>query len=162
DGLLTSFHRSDAWSIAPGSPTVRVFPAGYTETGKWFLGGAFLQLVYSPLKQISVTAGARYDTFQGEADPKFTPRVGVVYKPMDLLAVKALYGQSYLAPMWAHKRASDGNFQGNPLLKPETFDGFDFIVSYGEKKASATLDLFYNHVEGVINSVRVEPTNPQN
>src|SRR6185436_15632330 len=32
--------------------------------------------------------------------------------------------------------------------------GVDFIVAYGSKKASATVDAFYNDVNGLINSVR--------
>jgi outer membrane receptor for ferrienterochelin and colicins len=154
DGLLASFHRSDAWSIGAGSSTVTVVPSGYTQPGKWFLGGGFVQAVANPYKPLTLTVGARFDTFQNEAKSQLTPRLGLVYKPTDQLAVKALYGRSYLAPMWAHKRANDGNFQGNPNLKPETFEGVDFIVAYGSKKASASVDAFYNDVNGLINSVR--------
>jgi iron complex outermembrane receptor protein len=154
DGLLASFHRSDAWSIAGGNNTVTVVPNGYTQPGKWFLGGAFLQAVLNPWKPLTLTVGARFDTFQKEADPQLTPRVGLVYKPFDQLAIKALYGRSYLAPMWAHKRANDGNFLGNPDLSPETFEGVDFIVAYASKHATASVDAFYNNVKGLINSVR--------
>src|SRR5207249_4036710 len=108
DGLLATFVRSDSWAVTGN--TVTYTPSGYTQPGKWFLGGAYLQGVITPWKQISLTLGGRYDTFQKEANPRLTPRLGLVYKPIDSLAFKALYGQSYLAPMWAHKRANDGNF----------------------------------------------------
>jgi iron complex outermembrane receptor protein len=154
DPMLSTFYRSDAWSIRPNADRIDVFPNGYTQPGKWFLFGGFAQLVYSPVKQVTLTAGGRYDTFQGEADAKFTPRVGVVYKPWDYLAAKVLYGQSYLAPMWSHKRANDGNFQGTPNLRPESFEGGDFIVQYGTKRTTASVDVFYNKVTDLINAVR--------
>ena len=161
DGLLARFYRSDAISTtAAGQVLLR--PQQYTEPGNWFLGGAFAQMVYSPSKLIDLTLGARYDTFQDEADPRLTPRMGLVVKPLDALAVKLLYGQSYLAPMWAHTRANDGNFFVDPTVKltPETFTGYDLIVSYGDKKASATADFFYNEVKGLINGVNVPAPSP--
>jgi outer membrane receptor protein involved in Fe transport len=151
DGLLASFFRSDAVSVMDGK--LVLVPQGNTETGRWFLGGAFVQAVYSPARPLSLTLGARYDTFQNEADPKLTPRLGVVYQPLADLALKALYGRSYLAPMWAHKRANDGFFVGNPALAPESFEGLDFIAAYADRRGSATVDVFYNRVEGLINSV---------
>jgi outer membrane receptor protein involved in Fe transport len=86
--------------------------------------------------------------------------LGAVFKPIDQLAVKLLYGQSYLAPMWAHTQANDGNFYGNPALKPETFENIDFIVAYQDKKFNASADLYYNYFTGLINSVRFDPTSP--
>jgi outer membrane receptor protein involved in Fe transport len=160
DGLLASFYRADAWSIPAGGSKVEVTPNGYTKPGKWFLGGAFAQAVWSPIKQISLTGGARLDTFQGQADPEVTPRLGLVYKPSESLAVKALYGRSYLAPMWAHTQANDGNFIGNPNLNPQRFEGADFIVAFSNKWVNASLDLFYNQVTGLINSVRQQDIDP--
>jgi iron complex outermembrane receptor protein len=152
DGLMASFYRSDSWGVTNNQ--VVVTPNGYTEPGKWFLGGAYLQTVISPWKQLSLTLGGRFDTFQAEAKPQITPRLGLVWKPLDTLALKALYGRSYLAPMWAHKRANDGNFVGNKDLKPETFEGWDFVLAYSDKRLVLTVDGFYNKVNGLINSVR--------
>jgi outer membrane receptor for ferrienterochelin and colicin len=153
DGLLARFSRSDAVSTSGANVLLR--PSGYTEPGNWMLGGAFAQMVFTPVKQVDLTLGARYDTFQNEADPRLTPRMGLVVKPMADAAIKFLYGQSYLAPMWAHTRANDGNFFVDPNLKlqPETFTGYDLIFSYGNKKASVTADLYYNEVRGLINGV---------
>jgi outer membrane receptor protein involved in Fe transport len=151
DGLLASFFRSDAVSVVDGK--LVLIPRGNTTTGRWLLGGTFVQAVYSPTRPVSLTLGARYDTFQNEADPKVTPRLGVVYQPLAGLAIKALYGRSYLAPMWAHKRANDGFFVGNAKLQPESFEGLDFIVAHADRRGSATVDLFYNRVQGLINSV---------
>jgi outer membrane receptor protein involved in Fe transport len=184
DGLMARFYRSDA--ITSQTPSlmgnnILLRPMSYTAPGNWFLGGAFAQAVFTPVQQVAITAGARFDTFEDEADARLTPRVGVVVKPVDALAVKLLYGQSYLAPMWAHTRANDGNFfvssvcatlppasrPGNcdPNLKltPETFTGYNMIVAYGDKKANVTADFFYNKVEGLINGVNFTPMpNPEN
>jgi outer membrane receptor protein involved in Fe transport len=127
-------------------------PEGYTSTGRWFLGGGFLQAVWSPSRVLSLTLGARYDTFQGEAHPELTPRAGLVLKPLDALAIKLLYGHSYVAPMWAHKRANDGTFIGNPGLAPESFNGVDLIAAYGYQRLVASVDFFFNKVEGLINA----------
>jgi iron complex outermembrane receptor protein len=150
DGLLASFYRSDAVTVQ-GDQLVLI-PEGNTTTGWWFLGGAFMQAVYAPRKFLSLTTGLRYDTFQNEAHAKLTPRLGLVYRPLPALALKTLYGRSYLAPMWAHKRANDGVFIGRPDLDPESFEGADFIAAYGDRRGSATFDLFYNRVTGLINS----------
>jgi outer membrane receptor protein involved in Fe transport len=151
DGLLASFYRSDAVTIMGGE--VVVTPQGYTALGRWFVGGAFLQAVWSPWRPVALTAGLRYDTFQREADAELTPRLGLVLKPMDALAVKLLYGRSYLAPMWAHKRANDGDFLGSPDLMPESFTGLDLVVAHGDRRGTASVDFFYNAVDGLINSV---------
>ncbi|HEY0708630.1 MAG TPA: TonB-dependent receptor [Polyangia bacterium] len=151
DGLLAGFYRSDGVAIVDGR--VLVTPQGYTPTGHWFLGGAFAQAVWSPAPPLTLTLGARFDTFQKEADPELTPRLGIVYKPLDAMAVKILYGRSYLAPMWAHKRAQDPNFQGNSALNPESFEGYDLVVAYGDKRLSGTIDLFYNKVDDLINGI---------
>jgi outer membrane receptor for ferrienterochelin and colicins len=158
DGLLSSFYRSDAVTIV-NNDTVVLTPSGYTTPGRWFLGGAFAQAVFSPFRWASLTVGGRFDTFQKEAKPRLTPRVGLVLKPVETLVIKALFGQSYLAPMWAHKRANDGNFVGNPDLAPESFTGVDFIVAYGSKRLSISIDLFYNSMIGLINAAPVPGTN---
>jgi iron complex outermembrane receptor protein len=160
DGLLATFYRSDAVSVM--GDRVVLTPDGYTTTGHWFLGGTFLQAVWAPWKALTFTLGGRYDTFEKEASARFTPRLGMVYRPTELLALKVLYGRSYLAPMWAHKRANDGNFVGNPSLNPETFEGLDLIAAYGDRRGSASIDIFYNSVDGLINSVRQPGSNLYN
>jgi outer membrane receptor protein involved in Fe transport len=151
DGLLATFYRSDAVTVMNGH--LVLIPEGNTAPGWWFLGGAFLQAVCAPWRPLSFTLGLRYDTFQNEAHPEVTPRLGLVYRPLSALALKALYGRSYLAPMWAHKRASDGVYFGSPGLDPESFEGADFIAAYGDRRGSATIDVFYNQVTGLINAV---------
>lgn len=102
--------------------------------------------------------GARFDTFQNEAKPQLTPRLGLVFRATDELIVKALYARSYLAPMWAHKRAGDPNFIGNPDLAPENFEGGDLILTYHRPRAfSVTADVFVNQVKNLINAVRLDP-----
>jgi iron complex outermembrane receptor protein len=158
DCLLARFYRMDSITIDNGE-VVRLFPNGYAQTGHWLLAGLFAQAVYSPLKTVTITAGARFDTFEHEADPKLTPRVGVVWRPRDQLSFKLLYGQSYLAPQWAHRRAGDFDFMGNPNLKPETFRGGDAIAMYQGKRLAASLDLYLDRVDGLINAVRDSTSN---
>jgi iron complex outermembrane receptor protein len=151
DGLLAIFYRADA--VRSAGDHLELIPGGYTPNGSWFLGGTFLQTVWSPAESFTLTVGARYDSFQKEAASQLTPRAGLVWKPAEVLALKLLYGRSYLAPMWAHRRSNDGYFIGNPALRPESFHGSDLVVAYGDKRATATVDFFADRMSGLITAV---------
>jgi outer membrane receptor protein involved in Fe transport len=151
DGLLSHMYRNDQLAIAGAQ--AQLTPHGYTPPGRWLLAGLFAQLVYAPTRQLSVTAGGRFDTFDGAADPRVTPRLAVVWRPRESLALKLLYGESYLAPEWAHRRSREPQFLGNAGLRPEVFRGSDAIVMYQGQGLALTGDLYLNQVQDLINSV---------
>ena len=151
DGTLADFYRSDGVTLT--STTYTVTPDGNTKKGTWYLAGYLAQAVWSPLEPLSITVGGRYDTYEGEASPQFTPRAGAVYHPTEPSTIKALYGTSYLAPMWAHKNSGNPSFVGNPSMEPERFTGVDLIYSYETKRWKASADAFYTRVKDLITAV---------
>ena len=74
-------------------------------------------------------------------------------RPADELALKLLYGESYLAPEYGHRLSNDPEFIGNPNLKPETFRGGDLITMYQTRRTELMADLYLNEVRRLINSV---------
>jgi len=124
------------------------------DSGLWLLTGVLGQVIYSPLSNLEFTLSGRFDAFQGVAKPRFTPRAGVVYKPLDGLVAKLLYGQAYLSPEWDHiKSSTAGNaFLSNPNLKPEDFEGYDLILEWSWQNLRANLNLFKDRTQGLISS----------
>lgn len=78
-------------------------------TINYFNIGGFLQAQYAPVKQLSFTLAARYDN-NSRYGSSFTPRLGMVYKPLSTTTVKLLYGSAYLAPSPSDTYAQSGSF----------------------------------------------------
>jgi len=159
DGLLASMYRTDRFNIvstttSPGQAVV-ITPQGYAPSGHWSVLGLYGQAVWSPLRSLAITAGARYDVFLfgDKADARPTPRLGVVYRPLDEVALKLLYGESYLAPEYGHRLSKDPEFVGNRNLAPETFRGGDLIALYQHRRLALMVDLYGNRVDRLINVV---------
>ena len=153
DGNYTKFLQSMGHSLLDGKNIS--LSAHYVNTGKLFFNGLFAQGVWKYKKLLSVNLGFRFDAFDDMADPAFTPRVGLIYHPIGELSLKLLYGRSFLAPQWAHQETStdvNQDFQANPDLKPEIFDGVDFIVDYSFNKLNVYVDGFYNKVSDIISA----------
>jgi outer membrane receptor protein involved in Fe transport len=157
DGLLASMYRTDRFNIvnttaSPGQAVV-ITPQGYAPSGHWSVLGLYGQAVWSPLRSLAITAGARYDLFLfgDKADARPTPRLGLVYRPLDEVAVKLLYGESYLAPEYGHRLSKDPEFVGNRNLAPETFRGGDLIALYQHRRLALMADLYGNRVDRLIN-----------
>jgi outer membrane receptor protein involved in Fe transport len=159
DTTLAHIFHSDAFNIASGNTVGSLVPSGAAKTGLWPMFGLLAQLVWKPLDWMTITAGGRFDYFHEEADPQFTPRAGVIFRPRDDLSIKLLYGMSYLAPMWAHKRSGISTFQGNPDLGPEVFHGVHLVGMWDFRKVlSTTVDVYYAELGGLINQVPVAGT----
>jgi outer membrane receptor protein involved in Fe transport len=159
DGLLASMYRTDRFNIVnipePPGQAVVITPQGYAPSGHWSVVGLFGQAVWSPIRSLAVTAGARYDVFlfADKADAHLTPRLGLVYRPRNELALKLLYGESYLAPEYGHRLSNDPEFVGNKNLAPETFRGGDLIALYQQRWLALMGDVYINRVDRLINAV---------
>lgn len=138
---------------------IRVFYQNY---------GGFLQSVWKPSNQISVTTGLRYD-YNTRFDPTFNPRAGFVWKPGERWTLKAMYGRAYLAPspQYMYDRygslAYDANsdtysallFQlPNEKLNPQTVNTYELNTRY---RWNSDLVLwagaYFSHVKGIISPV---------
>lgn len=110
--------------------------------------GSLLQLQLKEWDRLHATLGARYDHNTRYGD-SVNPRVGVVVRPADRLAVKLNYGESFVAPspfrthlhFGAFVPATNGLGQvtglksfffelPNPGLRPEKLRAWDAEVSY--------------------------------
>ncbi len=162
DLLLSDFRSSWTISVSADGNTLMATP-NRMNTSTWLLSSALAQAIWSPLANLQLTVSGRYDMFQDMAKPRFTPRAGVVYKPLEALAVKLIYGQSYLSPQWAHVKSSQLNnaFLANSDLTSETFEGIDAIIAYEKSNLSAELDFFHNKVNGLISASKIAGTNTQ-
>jgi outer membrane receptor protein involved in Fe transport len=74
--------------------------------------GNYLQLQYALAKPLSFTLGARYD-INSRYGKNFTPRLGLVYKPLGSTIIKVLYGRAFLAPNTSDFYAQWGSFVTN-------------------------------------------------
>ncbi len=151
DGNYTRFLQSMGHSLPDGEQITMT--ANYVNTGDLFFNGLFAQGIWNCDKLLSVNLGLRFDTFDSQGKPAFTPRFGIIYHPVQELSLKLLYGRSFLAPQWAHvETVEDAGkiFQSNSDLEPEIFEGFDLIADYSYDKLNVYLDVYYNKVSDII------------
>jgi outer membrane receptor for ferrienterochelin and colicins len=62
---------------------------------------SFLQLEWLPLDEVSVLPGIRFDRFKANniaAEQQLSPKIGVNYRPIDEVAVRASYGSGFKVP----------------------------------------------------------------
>ncbi len=113
--------------------------AGYEREIKSF----FCQLKWGAVKEtLYLLAGGRYDDYSDFGN-QVTPRVGVIYLPIPEMSLKLLYGRAFRAPAALELKGS-GIQKGNPDIKPETIDYYEFISIYKGKNAKANLTVFYS------------------
>lgn len=110
--------------------------------------GSFLQLQHKEWDRLQATLGARYDHNTRYGD-SVNPRVGVVVRPVDKLAVKVNYGEAFVAPSPDRSHLHFGSFVPaknglgqvtglksfffelpNPGLRPEKLRAWDAEASY--------------------------------
>ncbi len=105
--------------------------------------GAYAQAKITPIEQIDVVLGLRYDNnslFGGV----WNPRAGIVIEPFEGFIIKSFYGQAYLEPT---ARALYGGWAGsssNVNLKPERIMTIEESVSYSKGNFSNSINYFYN------------------
>jgi outer membrane receptor for ferrienterochelin and colicins len=162
DSLWAKFIVGDRVDITT-STLYTIGPKQFTPNGTWPVHGIFVQGEWSPLDDLSFLGGGRYDVFGDVSDPavpgkhrdfhKLTKRFSAVYRPRRDLSVKAMYGESFLAPMWMQIYSGNLAFYGNPDLEPESSNSVNLILNYEDRrKVSATLDVFSTQVKNLINS----------
>jgi outer membrane receptor protein involved in Fe transport len=133
----------------------------------YFNIGSFFQAQYAPVKQLSFTIGARYDdnSLYGSS---FTPRLGMVYKPLPFTTVKFLYGGAYLAPSLSASYAQSGSFNTadsgrtyhssslllpNPKLHAIRSHNFELnIRQYITDNFTVTADGYYTTSNGLLST----------
>ncbi len=76
------------------------------------------------------TTGVRYDHFSDFGDTT-NPRLALVWAATDKITTKLLYGKAFRAPAFSELFATSNPVAlGNPNLKPETIDTYEFALSH--------------------------------
>ncbi len=130
-------------SINIFNPNYDAFPAPDPETIDFFNNddvtndrlGIYLQDKIDLLDNLILLAGLRYDTFDqtitnnlnntevSQNSDALTPRIGIVYQPIEAISLYTNYSQSFNPKPFLYNRSADGS-----LLEPETGEGFEVGV----------------------------------
>ncbi len=79
-------------------------------------------------EMLFAVVGLRGD-FYSDFGGQFTPRGGLIFKPTDHSAIKALYARAFRAPVAGELKGAGGTVAGSEDLSPETIDTFELIYS---------------------------------
>jgi len=71
--------------------------------------------------------GGRVDDYSDFGLQK-SPRLGLVYQPVDNGALKLLYGQAFRAPSASERNGNTNTVLGNPGLRPEVIDSLELLA----------------------------------
>ena len=115
--------------------------------GTNFISALFVQDEYKLNKNMSITAGLRFDRYQKkdgyykdskvdlkhaeESYTQLSPKLAFTYTPDDNTTLYASYGRSFKAPtlyQLFRDASNDTGYKANPGLKPETTDSFEIGV----------------------------------
>ncbi|TAN49727.1 MAG: TonB-dependent receptor [Methylococcaceae bacterium] len=135
--------------------------------------GTYLQWSANWTSMLSTTAAIRYDG-NSIYPNTVNPKLGLVFKPVDKVVAKLLYGTAFLAPSPMFSREHYGSFSGqqnaqgqysgdffnipNPALKPETIDTVEFNTDYQiTDQLTLGVSAYANWLDGII-SPTLTPT----
>jgi len=100
------------------------------------------------------TAGARYDHYS-DFGGTFNPRLALVWEPRSDLRTKLLYGRAFRPPSFAEQHQKNNpSALGNPDLKPETINTYEWVVDCRPtKRIHTSMSLFYYKIQDLIDRV---------
>ena len=128
--------------------------------------GIYLQDKIDLLDNLILLAGLRYDTFDqtitnnlnntevSQNSDAVTPRIGIVYQPIEAISLYTNYSQSFNPQPFLYNRSVDGS-----LLEPESGEGFEVGVK-GEivpNRLAATVAYFNITKENVVTEDAFNP-----
>ena len=166
--------------VGPDLYPVRDFPISDTRAS-----GVYLQDELR-LGRWIVTPGVRFDCYELTPHPdsvfvadnpgvtparvkdeNVSPKLGVVFRPRDTLAIFASYNYGFRAPPYADVNVGFTNLAAgyttvpNPDLEPESSDNFEAGVKYSVEGLRFDFSAFYNTYQDFIQSFATIGTNPQ-
>ncbi len=128
--------------------------------------GIYLQDKIDLADNLIFLAGLRYDTFDqtiknnltntedSQDSDAVTPRIGIVYQPIEAISLYANYSESYNPKPFLYNRSADGSF-----LEPEEGEGYEVGIKAEiiPNRLAATLAYFNITKENVATIDRVNP-----
>ena len=109
------------------------------------------------LSNLALTAGVRYDAYQGyiaRQKHRVTPRTALVYEPMRGSVIKLLYGQAFRVPNSYELFYCGGNttFACNPDLKSETNNTYEGVFEQAiGSNLKGSLSVYRYDIKNLIN-----------
>ncbi|MEN8121736.1 MAG: TonB-dependent receptor [Bacteroidota bacterium] len=100
------------------------------------------------LKRLNFFYGGRYfvSKYSDVILDNFSPRIALTYKPIKLIALKFIYGNSFRVPTYFEKEVFSENVVGNPNLLPERSKSFDFVVMGIYKGFQMDINVFHTQI----------------
>ena len=116
-----------------------------------FNWATYLQAEYHPFKKLGITSGFRYDEHSVYGGV-ISPRLGIVINPTEKLTLKGLYGEAFYGPS-IHEMyyVKNNSSYGNPELKPEIIETYEFALGYRLSHLFSTnITFFQNTLTDII------------
>ena len=111
---------------------------------------SFGQISYSPIEQVNIQAGGRFNNNE-QAGNIVVPSVGVVYQPTRQLSLKCMFGMGFRNPSFFEKYVKTVDvLAGDQDLKPERIKTFGIGAGYALSKYTVKLNGFYTQTDNLI------------
>lgn len=143
--------------------------------GKSKISSIYLVNEFSPLDNLSIWAGGRYDmwkkydgkmitpsqttVFPDETVSRFSPKLGVLFKPNEIISVRTSYGEGFRVPspheLYRQMITSTSVSLGNPDLKPE----FNRSIEAGVELYPAKVNRIFETIKTVKLNYFTDKTN---
>lgn len=116
--------------------------------------GAFIQAQIGLMENLVLTVGGRYD-YSTLYKETINPRIGIVYKPVKKISIKALFGTAYIQPSNYYRWENFANpfiiHIPNENIKPEKVTSFSLASTfYLSSNLSLRVEVFRNNLKDVI------------
>ena len=121
---------------------------------------AFIQPVFKS-KVLEITPGFRYTSNEIIGDNK-SFRLSAVIMPNKNQAIKLIYGESYRSPNLLELYFDHPTIIGNPNLKPENSQSFEFVFQKKSKHVYMLLNPYYARYQNLIQRIRPDESKPAN
>ncbi|MFZ2169111.1 MAG: TonB-dependent receptor, partial [Methylococcaceae bacterium] len=121
---------------------------------------AFVQDEWQITKDWQLTAGVRYDNYSDFGNT-VNPRAALVWNVNEQFTTKLLYGKAFRAPSFTEQfQQNNPSQQGNPALKPEKINTFEWAADFRPLPTLRTAaNLYYYQIKDLI-GVAPDPGKP--
>jgi outer membrane receptor for ferrienterochelin and colicins len=100
---------------------------------------------FAVVTNLHFNGGARYDYYSG-FDPEVSPRLALIYNPVETATLKAIYGEAFRVPNFSE--LIDPRFQD---IDPEKITSYELVYEQQlGRHLRSSLAGFYNHMDDLI------------
>jgi outer membrane receptor for ferrienterochelin and colicins len=119
------------------------FKSNTTETQQSY--GIFVQSDFALLDELHLESGVRYDKYSG-FEPSLSPRVALIYNPLEKSTFKAIYGTAFRTPNFLE--VMNTQFKN---LEPEEIKTYELVYEQGiGKYLNSSVAGYYNQMNNLI------------